>query len=244
MLSVESQEVYQKDRPITVLSLMRHAHQLGTSRWEDETLCFASVFDLQTAPLAALPGHRRMEKFLREIGRLPAHILFGTGPLLEQPGTRWAPSTFLVKHEFPDNLENRDGYYGEVPDFMETPGFVTTLGGYDLTQYARRSRQWALLKFVGPRKALYSICSTASPGDHPKQDSDLGYMPEDFPPSLKLIVLRKDLTGEAIWVQSIDKRVGTEKVKYIARFDVLKELGQENNAMDDFWSTWTGPKTK
>lgn len=135
---------------------------------------------------------------------------------------------------------------------MGTPGFVTTLGGYDLTQCARRIRQWAPLEIVGLSKGpllhlqyrkvskdpgvelFHGVRAINSPGGLPRQASYLEYMPEDFPPSLKLIMLRKEFPGEAILVQSLDKRAETERVKYVARFDIMNELRQDNKTMDDF----------
>lgn len=130
---------------ILFVSFCDHAANLTTSRWEDETLCLASIIGVATNTLAIVPAEDRLEKLLSMVEKLPTHILFGTGPRSEKPGLRWAPATYLMEHMFPrpQNIFNiTQGQYCMIPEFRRQMGFAVALGGYDLVKCAPHLRRY------------------------------------------------------------------------------------------------------
>ncbi|KAI4115808.1 MAG: hypothetical protein LQ338_007803 [Usnochroma carphineum] len=228
-----------------VSSLMNHACQLTISRWEDETLCLASILNMETAPLAALAPDDRMETLLREIQCFPARILFGNGPRLKKPGLGWAPTTFLKDHGCPASPEDRPGRYLVEPDVH---GFVTTLGGYELVDCAVQIRRFAVLRVLepgaplltmdylaehpDPRAEWYEMLHEVHTRDTPEPNID--FLPQVFHPPLKLILLGTNLLGPAILVHSVNHVGGTEVVEFLARFSV--ELFVDTARMRDGFS--------
>ncbi|KAL8748807.1 MAG: hypothetical protein Q9184_007080 [Pyrenodesmia sp. 2 TL-2023] len=262
ILNVPSQMLqnvhFQKKSPRThpqffLSALVDHTSKLCTTRWEDEALCLASVMDVETKTIAALPGEDRMEILLSQIEKLPTQILFGNGYRLQKPGLSWAPRTFLVDHRFPESdkmLTVHVGQYRTIPEYGALMGFATVLGGYDLTRCASQLRRDVLLKLPGPNpplRFLRYIHKLEDPGAWWLEwtllchEVDVGpnFMPEHYPPrGLKLIVLNKDLLGPAILVQSLVTCGGTERVKFLTRIDVNRIL-DPNKLWDEVnWVRW------
>lgn len=243
-LRAESQGYSAESRAVIVRYLMRHARQLSTSRWEDETLCLASVVDLDTAPLAALAPEDRMEKFTRAVSRLPTTIAFGTGPRMQKPGFRWAPTSFLTEQEWPQDTDERDGCNCIEPELESLPGFLIKRGGYDITRCATRignsAPLWIRTSEKSPRLSLRyrKECDTLPfPGVLSLSAREMiellyqkgegrvfsfDFMPIEFPSSPKLIVFKSNLQGVVILVHSMGKIHGCEKVQFIARADLYQ----------------------
>lgn len=81
------------------------AHR-STSRRSDETLCIASLLDLDPGPLLEVGGDgsmmsedaladARMVQLLRCMREIPSNILFSPTPRLSIPNFTWAPRSFL-----------------------------------------------------------------------------------------------------------------------------------------------------
>lgn len=82
-----------RDRPYTkLLALMRDLHSRRTTKAEDEPICIATLMNIDLAAFKELPT---MEDVYRSIRQLPRNLIFASGPRLQTPGFRWAPSTFL-----------------------------------------------------------------------------------------------------------------------------------------------------
>ncbi|KAL8656708.1 MAG: hypothetical protein Q9210_000049 [Variospora velana] len=138
---------------------------LSTSRWEDETLCLASVMDIETKSLAALPTEDRMETFLEEVRTLPAQMLFGNGYRSKRLGLIWAPRTFLIDHmSHPSNVfvEHLSSEYGSIPAFGQQKGFLVAIRGYDLIKTAAKIKQNTPLKVLGPKTLRWYLVYCAS----------------------------------------------------------------------------------
>lgn len=67
----------------------------GTSVAADEALCLATLAGLDMEKLLKAPEKERMGAFWSLLPALSVQAIFWSGPKLEQPGYRWAPSTFL-----------------------------------------------------------------------------------------------------------------------------------------------------
>ncbi|KAL8927289.1 MAG: hypothetical protein Q9208_002466 [Pyrenodesmia sp. 3 TL-2023] len=194
-----------------------------------------------------------MEILSSQIQTLPTQILFGNGYRLQKPGLGWAPRTFLVDHRFPesdDMLALHPGQYRTIPEYGALMGFATVVGGYDLARCAFQVRRDVLLKLPGPKpplRFLRYIDKLEDPGAWwlewtlRRHDIDEGpnFMPEQYPPrGLRLIVLRKDLLGPAILVQSLGTRGRTERVKFLTRIDVNRILDPNKSWDEVDWVRW------
>ena len=227
---------------VFIVLMARSVSTLTTSRSGDETLCLASVLDQNTKELAELPAESRMERFLREIQFFAPHILFGGGPRSKESGLGWAPATFLMPHMFPIPLKMQSfdfGHYCSPAGCAETKGFVVALCGYDLTKCARRLALSSAMIPPGSNRPTHRLVycdildgSSAEwfdlikgSGENSASNESQEWMPEELPLSVKLILLREDLQGEAILVESLDRKAGLDCVKFIARMIVRKEDG-------------------
>ncbi|KAL8775085.1 MAG: hypothetical protein Q9209_000564 [Squamulea sp. 1 TL-2023] len=231
--------------PVFVSSVLaQQTCNLSTSRLEDETLCLASVLDIDTAPLILLDPKDRMEQLLSDIEALPARILFGQGYRSERPGLGWAPATFLVHHYWPPTVADIPpiGHYRTIPEFGRQKGFDVVLDGFELTKYAARIEQQAGLKLRG-RNAPFRFLRYFDPIGDPRawwldwaagrceKDTTPGLlMPGESVPGLKLILLRSVLAGPGILVQSLENRGGVERVRFIARVDVNSSIGDKDRS--------------
>lgn len=216
------------------------ASNLRTTHWEDETLCLASAMDIDTKALALLPAEYRMEKLLSEIQTFPAYMMFGTAYRLKEPGTAWAPKTFLVQQWHmtlhidsgaPQRL--RLGHYHSIPELGDLKGFDTMLGGYDLIKCATRIRQNVLMLLPGATPPLlylkYRELLEDPAGrrldrlrDGVEERADAELVPQELPPALKVIVLGPERESPAVLVQSMQRKDGIEHVKFLARMIVVK----------------------
>ncbi len=183
------------------------ASNLRTTNWEDETLCLASAMDIDTKALALLPAEDRMERLLSEIQTFPAYMMFSDAYRLKQPGTAWAPRTFLVKQwqtalhialSAPQRLPL--GHYHSIPELSDLKGFDTVLGGYDLIKCATRIRRDVLMLFPGATPPLMHLryCEMLEDPAARRLDSlrdgvedraNTEFIPQELPPALKVIVL-------------------------------------------------------
>ncbi|KAL3478323.1 hypothetical protein BJX99DRAFT_245633 [Aspergillus californicus] len=73
-----------------------------TSRLADETLCLATIIDIDLTPFLRLPSkpdgkaaQRRMEKFVETLGRFEMDVIFNNYDRLEKRGYKWAPRSLL-----------------------------------------------------------------------------------------------------------------------------------------------------
>ena len=64
----------------------------------DETICIASLLDLDVSPLLQSPPEDRMKVLLSLLPAIPANLLFSAGPRLAEQGYRWAPTSLLQPH--------------------------------------------------------------------------------------------------------------------------------------------------
>ena len=225
---------------VFIVMLARNLMHLSTSHWGDETLCLASALNQDTRSLAALPPGDRMERFLSEIRYFVPHILFGTGPRSDRPGLGWAPATFLTDHRFPmigiDEV-NHVGIYSSPPEYPQMKGFMVTLGGYDMIRYASRLKRVSVMVATGSRWVTHTLGDCGVPtspraewfdlikssGENSRGNDSPLFMSKELPSSAKLILLREDLQGKAILVESLDRRAGLECVKFITNMIVHKD---------------------
>lgn len=66
-----------------------------TSKLADETICFATLLDLDPGFLLREDENKRMETFLRKIGAFQQGLIFNELRRLQTDGFRWAPRSFL-----------------------------------------------------------------------------------------------------------------------------------------------------
>ncbi|KAH8589133.1 hypothetical protein B0O99DRAFT_676973 [Bisporella sp. PMI_857] len=110
-----------------------------TSRLSDQTLCACVILGKDPGPLfkvgidkdnKELKGEeledRRMETFLKMIGKFPPSVIFNKCPRLKQDGFRWAPRTFLgiPKNGFLEDVE------GEAAVLTDDQGLVVKYAGF------------------------------------------------------------------------------------------------------------------
>jgi hypothetical protein len=72
-----------------------------TSRTSDETICLSTILGMDPKQYLDIGGdpddvvERRMESFLKEIGKFNADLIFSSYQRLKRTGFRWAPRSLL-----------------------------------------------------------------------------------------------------------------------------------------------------
>jgi hypothetical protein len=93
----------------------------STSKPADETICLATLLNIDTTPLLGLPEPLRIPHFLHMLGRVPPGIIFlpgprfVPGPRVEENGLRWAPKTWMTRNE---------GRGGQIEPFLREEPLV------------------------------------------------------------------------------------------------------------------------
>jgi hypothetical protein len=105
-----------------------------TTRLEDETLCVATILNLDPRPLLSGidSAKNRMERFYDLVGCFDPYIIFNDYPRLETVGYRWAPRSFL--HQSSDLIATGDAEIRRMPPVrlysdghglpVQFPGFI------------------------------------------------------------------------------------------------------------------------
>ena len=227
--------------------LLQKAAKLSSSLQEDEFLCLASMLDLETKILAALPAENRMECFLSMLEWLPSEIVFGNSCRSKTPGCRWAPASFLVDHGGRDESDSRFGgrYRLVQGDNDMKKGFVVSLPGFELTKHASRFKSRAFLQVAdAPLRTLEYVEPLEDPsayriervlGLHKKEDiKRIPVIPTVFSSPMKLILKREnDFPAQAILVHSTTKTYeGAECVEYVALMDI-RDFDDPSSIMED-----------
>lgn len=89
-----------RDRMPSVLgSVIRALVGRLSSRMEDETICLATLLDIDPGGVLGLPGrgHERMKTLLNSIDVFPPAIIFSDLQRIEEEGYRWAPTSFMTR---------------------------------------------------------------------------------------------------------------------------------------------------
>ncbi|KAL8651491.1 MAG: hypothetical protein Q9226_004687 [Calogaya cf. arnoldii] len=222
-------------------NVIQQTSNLSTARAEDETPCLASAMDQESGPLAALAPKDRMEKFLSQIGTLPASILFGEGPRSGQPALGWAPASFLIDHRWPKIEPHKHpvGHYHTILEFGGIKGFDIVLGGYVLTKHATRILRRAAFKLPGlsaPVRCLKYVNKLEDPRGwwldwfrgRCEEDREESFLPEELPSQLRLIMFYESLLHHGILVEYLESNAGVEHVRFIARMDVTEHYFSDN----------------
>lgn len=70
-----------------------------SSRMEDETICLATLLDIDPGAVLKLPGqgHQRMKTLLDTIDSFPPSIIFSDLQRIDEDGYRWAPVSFMTR---------------------------------------------------------------------------------------------------------------------------------------------------
>jgi hypothetical protein len=144
-------------------SLARPLAQRSTTRKSDETICLATLLDINPEPLLRIRSEKkkediktreedlaeeqrvsdlRMAMFLRMIGNISPNIIFNTYPRIPQKGFQWAPRTYLGLHQAGAKFQ------GRIPESLSSAQ-VSTDGGL-------------LLKCLGWRLKLPSLLSVTT----------------------------------------------------------------------------------
>lgn len=85
---------------------MRTSSKLG-----DETICIATLLDLDPTPLFSVPDGARMQTLLGMMSWVPAALAFADTPRLAAPGFRWAPRSLMwreARYDASLNLSNTE----------------------------------------------------------------------------------------------------------------------------------------
>ncbi|KAL4778184.1 hypothetical protein BJX76DRAFT_362966 [Aspergillus varians] len=103
------------NRPLRFTGVIGGMHARTTTKRSDETVCIATMLEINPKPLLDIPGKKkpdgisreaktvwesktcdeRMEKLLQIIGSLNARILFSNLPRMKTEGFRWAPRSYI-----------------------------------------------------------------------------------------------------------------------------------------------------
>ena len=71
----------------------------STSHPSDETICLSVLVGQQPSKGLGLPHAERMKIFLGKMDGIPSDIVFMPGPRLSEDGWRWAPTSFMARHQ-------------------------------------------------------------------------------------------------------------------------------------------------
>jgi hypothetical protein len=66
-----------------------------TSDPDDQTICLATLLDIDVAPLLQMPAENRMKHLVSQLRAFPAHSIFYRGDRLNDDGFSWAPKGIL-----------------------------------------------------------------------------------------------------------------------------------------------------
>jgi len=102
-----------------------------TSRASDETVCLASMMDLNTIPLQIISSEKvdeRMVCLLRMVGRFRQHRIFDAGPRCPLSGFGWAPSSFLNQTKSTSPADYGDDTF-RFADLDTTGGLIVSYSG-------------------------------------------------------------------------------------------------------------------
>ena len=185
---------------VRVQSAIRAIRTRSTSRPHDETICIASFFDLDVAPLLEIEAteddfaHERMRALLKMMPVIPDNILFANGPRLPFDSFRWAPTSLLSPWGVPiDNVypeargENRDG--PEFATILTDDGLKAILPTLKLFVEYDTTADYSLLKVGTDALQVYNPKSGFLEG---QQEMVLAASKNG---SLYLILPHKDIEG-------------------------------------------------
>jgi len=79
-----------------------------TSKPDDETICLATLLELDLKPLFTMSGQRRMKYIFERVEKIRPAIVFAEGERIQEEGWRWAPCSFLKAERHP----REPGYHG------------------------------------------------------------------------------------------------------------------------------------
>ena len=130
----------EKERWASFMTLALAYTSRQTSRKIDETVCAATILDLDVMQLQLIDKHQgysedeiadlRMHSFLQRLRKFEPWIIFNNRPRLQTPGFRWAPASLL------GGVDGSYGEYSGVDTEVVPPARVvrwqTEMGTYGL----------------------------------------------------------------------------------------------------------------
>lgn len=136
-LPVEASQVYWILRRLDRLDSSQRVSRLwdalqwrSTSRMSDESICVASLFELDLSQIVRTPQDQRMHVLIQLQQWFPQGIIFMDADRLETPGLRWAPKSFLAQQPSELGLLNDERpavRYNEHGLPVVYPGFLLTV---------------------------------------------------------------------------------------------------------------------
>lgn len=137
LLPVEASQVYWILRRLDRLDSSQRISRLwdalqwrSTSRMSDESICVASLFELDLGQIVRTPQEQRMHLLIQLQKWFPQGIIFMDTDRLETPGLRWAPKSFLARQSSELGLLNDERpavRYTEHGLPVVYPGFLLTV---------------------------------------------------------------------------------------------------------------------
>lgn len=197
-----------------------------TTNADDETVCFATMLQIDPGPLFGVHGMQRMAKFLELVKEAPSLILFGPGPRLLVQGYEWAPRSFLIETGIkpPFSLDwVEPSLFGDMCPIEKNGNFTVRFPGLTVSK-AEKFERWTRTE-EKERWFWYEGLVQVNKGlfvkDFDLWDTKLLFQDAD-PPAFHdedefAIILQCELRhgGSGVLVQVQDERRGTKLVRYI-----------------------------
>ena len=92
----------------------------STSHSSDETICLSVLVGQQPSKGIGLPHTERMKIFLGKMDGIPSDIVFMPGPRLSEDGWRWAPTSFMARHQWTAYEHFQETIIPGAPDHIIT----------------------------------------------------------------------------------------------------------------------------
>ena len=118
--------------PHRFTGIWREIMHRSSTRRADETICLATLLDIETGSILDVPeedSRRRMIRLLQLLPSIPGSVLFQRPPRLSIHGFRWAPTSFLASF----SNTPRNPSHGSPETFQLGPkkeGLAVTFTGF------------------------------------------------------------------------------------------------------------------
>ena len=92
----------------------------STSHLSDETICLSVLVGQQPSRVLGRPDTDRMKTFLEQMDGIPSDIVFMPGPRLSEDGWKWAPTSFMARHQWTAYEHFQETIIPGAPDHIIT----------------------------------------------------------------------------------------------------------------------------
>ena len=276
--SISGDETAKDDQDTDDLQNRRVSHLWRSVQWRqaqqnsDETICLATILDIDPSPLISIGAHDdtsppsesdRMVKFLELLDEnlgIPSGLIFLPGPKLPIDGYRWAPRTWMsrLKREspsiiFPETI--RPSYLTRRGLFVEYPGVYLTMSNPDVPArfwlpVSHTLVTWYRIDAIPAPAAWKQIWRQAYESDKRTAVILSRQDPEEDPELALLVEISRERDG-VNWVQILCRlRVRLEtnhnvitKLKHDWSINVKKMIWGEKLGENQKWIVDGGPET-